>query len=139
MLGLLYKAITLIPGLTNAFIAHSQKKIDADLEAFKGSDGQNTQRLTAYWTATNENNRLKAAQNGWWGAKAIILMVGLPMAAHMGAVALDTLIPPFGSWGIPRLPPPYDQYEKEIVLSFFLIAPAMPVANSFAAWLGRKR
>lgn len=136
MIGLL---LTLVPSLANAFIAHSQKKIDADLEAFKGSDGQNTERLKAFWSVTLENNRLKLAQQGWWGAKLIMLIVGLPMAAHMGAVALDTLIPPFGSWGIPRLPAPYDAYERDIVLSFFLIAPAMTVVNSFAAWLGRKR
>jgi hypothetical protein len=54
-------------------------------------------------------------------------------------VFLDTLVPPFGSWGIPALPPPYDGYERDIVLSFFIVMPAMPVVGALATWLGRKR
>ena len=57
----------------------------------------------------------------------------------MAAVALDTLIPPFGSWGVPRLPAPYDGYERDIVMSFFLVMPAMPLVSATATWLRGRR
>ena len=30
-------------------------------------------------------------------------------------------------------------YERDIVLSFFIVMPAMPVVGALATWLGRKR
>lgn len=40
--------------------------------------------------------------------------------------------------GIPALPPPYDTYQWAIVQSFFLVMPAMPLANAVSQWLARK-
>lgn len=127
----MWSLLLAIPGLANGLLAYLNKRADVGLETTK-----------ALLAASVQNNGLKVAANGWWGAKLIILAAGLPMAAHMGAVALDTLIPPFGSWGIPKLPPPYDGYQRDIVLSFFIVLPVMQVsgglASAFAAWLARR-
>lgn len=122
---------TSLPGLANGLLQYLNKRADVGLETTK-----------AWLSTIVQNNALKIAANGWWGAKLIILTAGLPMAAHMAAVALDTLIPPFGSWGIPKLPPPYDGYQRDIVLSFFIIMPAMQVTGALASaiqgWLTRR-
>lgn len=127
----MWSLLLAIPGLANGLLQYLNKRADIGLENAK-----------AWLQATVQNNGLKVAANGWWGAKLIILMAGLPMAAHMAAVALDTLIPPYGSWGIPKLPPPYDAYERDIVLSFFIILPIQPVAGAIAtgimAWVSKQ-
>lgn len=115
-----------LPGLANGLLNWLNKKTDADLELQK-----------AYLTATVENNKAKASTM-WWGAALIVLIAGVPAASHMAAVFLDSTIPPYGSWAIPPLPPPYDAYERDIVLSFFLVLPALPIAKGIASWLGRR-
>jgi hypothetical protein len=139
MLGLLFGAL---PSLANAALGYFTKRTDAELDGFKAAVGADSVDRRAAIQAHLENNRLKAAANGWWGAKAIILCAGLPAALHMAAIFLDSL--PFpghvvGAWGIPKPPPPYDGYERDIVMSFFLVMPAMPIVNSVAAWLTRRR
>ena len=85
--------------------------------------------------------QLQASTNLWWGARLIILFVAGCCAAHFGAVMLDTT-PLFGhivgSWSVPKLPAPYDQYESEILLSFFVLTPTAPLLNAAASWLHRK-
>jgi hypothetical protein len=128
-----------LPGFATSVLNYLTKKADRELEGFRVGSQVDLEAAKAYLAAQVETNRIKAAANGWWGARMIILIAGLPMACHMAAVALDTLIPPYGSWGIPKLPPPYDGYERDIILSFFIIMPAMPVVSALATWLGRKR
>lgn len=139
MLSLLFG---FLPGLVNGVLGYFNKRTDAELEGFKAATGADSADRRAWIEASLENNRLKAAQNGWWGAKVIILSAGLPAALHMAAIFLDSL--PFpghvvGAWGIPKPPAPYDGYERDIVMSFFLVMPAMPIVNSVAAWLTRRR
>lgn len=84
-----------------------------------------------------EVNKLKAQSNGWWGAQLIILCAGVPASLHMGAVFLDTVIPPYGSWGIPKLPAPYDFYEWAIVQSFFIVMPVQTFATAVSRYLNK--
>lgn len=133
--------LTVILGLVNAGLGYLSKRADVGLETTK-----------AGLTATVENNKTKVAANGWWGAKLIILTAGLPAALHMGAVFIDTTpfwIPLFmdgahvvGSWGIEKLPPPYDDYQRDIVLSFFIVLPVMQVtggiASAIAGWIAKR-
>jgi hypothetical protein len=127
--------------------------VAAELDGFKVGTEADTARLKVYLEANAENNRLKAAQNGWWGAKLIILSAGLPAALHMGAIFLDTIPFPYlasegwrlfiathvvGSWRIPALPQPYDGYQWAIVQSFFLVLPAMPLVGAAVNRLGRR-
>lgn len=137
-MGILLALFGMIPGLAQLGAAYFSRKADRELEGFKIGAESDRQTFRDYVAGTVENNRTKVAANGWWGARIIILTAGIPAALHMAAVFLDTLIPPFGSWGIPALPTPYDGYERDIVLSFFIVMPIMPVAGAVATWLGRK-
>jgi hypothetical protein len=147
------KLLGLVPGFGGAIVDHLNKKVAAELDGFKVGTEADTARLKVYLEANAENNRLKAAQNGWWGAKLIILSAGLPAALHMGAIFADTIPFPYlasegwwpvltthvvGSWRIPALPQPYDGYQWAIVQSFFLVLPAMPLVGAAVNRLGRR-
>jgi hypothetical protein len=131
--------LTRLPGLAGSLLSWLDKRADRELQGFQAGAAIDRDARRDYLAAVVDNNRTKLAANGWWGARAITLVAGLPASAHMAAVFLDTLVPPFGSWGIPALPSPYDGYERDIVLSFFIVMPAMPVVGALATWLGRKR
>lgn len=141
MLNVLFGLLSAIPGLANKFFDWSSKKIDANLDGFKTATGVDLAAFQAWLTASVEVNRMKLAQNAWWGAKLIILTAGFPAALHFGAVMLDSIPFPFhkvGSWGIPKLPSPYDGYQWSIVQSFFLVMPAMTLINAVSQWLNRR-
>lgn len=138
MWSLIFGLLAKLPGLAERFFDYQAKKLDRELEGFKTASGVDLDAFKAHLAAQLENNRLRLAQQSWWGAKLIILTAGIPAAAHFGAVFLDTLIPPFGSWGIPKLPPPYDTYQWAIVQSFFLVMPAMAGVNAISQWLNRR-
>ncbi len=77
-----------------------------------------------------EANKLRAAAQPQF--TLLIYLIALPPALHSAGVYLDSL--PFwtpwgahvvGAWGVPKPPPPFDGYQKEILLSFFIVAPAV--------------
>ncbi len=140
--SLLFGALKLVPGLFGKFVDWQVQRSNVELQGFTTAAGVDLDAYRAHLQAELETNRLKLAQNSWWGAKLIILMAGVPASLHFAAVMLDSL--PLlghavGSWHIPKLPAPYDGYQWAIVQSFFLVMPAMPLVNSVSAWLARKR
>lgn len=90
----------------------------------------------AYARAVQSVNASKVAMNSWWGAHLMIYLFGLPAALHWGAVFLDSTFK-FG-WGIPALPGAYAGAEMQIALSFFILAPALPIVGALTGLLGRK-
>lgn len=139
MFGLLFG---ILPGLARSALEYFNKKADVELQGYTTGTQADTERLRYYLAAQVETNRLKLAQQSWWGARLIILITGLPAALHMGAVFVDSTFQlGCGSYGclqVPKIPAPYDTYEYAIVQSFIIITPAQPVLNSFASWLRRK-
>lgn len=142
ILTAVFTVLKLIPGLAGKFLDWQVQRANVELDGFKTAAGFDNAAYMAWLNATIEINRIKLANNAWWGAKAIILTAGWPCAIHMAAVMLDSM--PFyghavGAWGIPKPPAPYDGYQRDIVMSFFIIMPAMPVVTAVSQWLGRKR
>lgn len=139
MFGLLFG---IIPGLARSALEYFNKKADVELQGYTTGTQADTERLKHYLSAQVEINRLKLGQQSWWGARLIILIVGLPAAIHMGAIFIDSTFMlgcgKYGCMGIPKIPAPYDTYEYAIVQSFIIITPAQPLLNSAAAWLRRK-
>jgi hypothetical protein len=139
MLSVLFSVLSAIPGLAGKFFDWQVKKANVELDGFKTGAGVDLVAFQTYMAAQVDTNRMKLAQNSWWGAKLIILTAGIPASLHFAAVFLDTLIPPFGSWGVPKLPAPYDTYQWAIVQSFFLVMPVQTGINAVAQWLNRGR
>ncbi len=135
-------------GFGKSIVGYQEKKLDTNLEGFKTAAGIDGAAYSTYMQAVVQTNGQKIAANAWFGAKVIIFTAGFPASAHMAAIFLDSLpfwIPVFmsqahvvGSWGVPKPPAPYDDYQAKIVLSFFIITPAMPIVSAVAQWLGRK-
>lgn len=137
-----FTVLKLIPGLADKFFQWQIQKGNIELDGFKTAAGFDHEAFKAWLTASVEINAQKLAANAWWGAKLIILTAGWPCSIHLAAVILDSM--PFpghavGSWGIPLPPAPYDQYQRDIVMSFFIVAPAMPLISAASQWLSRKR
>jgi hypothetical protein len=141
LLSVLFSVLKLVPGLADKFFQWQIQKGNIELDGFKTAAGFDMEAYKAWLAATVQTNGQKLAANAWWGAKLIILTAGWPCAIHMAAVILDSMpFPghPVGAWGIPRPPAPYDQYERDIVMSFFIVAPVMPLVSAAAQWIGRK-
>ena len=131
---------TLLGGLGSSLLTpllgFLTSKETIELDGFKTAAGLDTEAYKAALAAQVQIAELRAAQNGWWGARLIIMLAGGSAALHFAAVMLDSTFR-FG-WGVPKVPAPYDGYEWAIVQSFFLLAPAMPLASAVSTWLGRK-
>lgn len=112
-----------------------------DLSGFQAGSVADKDVAIATINAQVEIAQAKASANLWWGARLLFLAGAFGPVAHFTAVFLDS-VPlfghPVGSWGVPRVPAPYDYDEGQIVLSFFILAPAAPVLSAAAAWLHRR-
>lgn len=135
--------------LGKSILGYQEKKLDTNLEAFKTAAGIDGAAYGAYLQAQVQTNGQKLAANAWWGAKLIILTAGWAASLQFAAIMFDSMpfwIPLFmaeahvvGSWGVPKPPPPYDGYQRDILLSFFIVMPAMPIVSAVAQWLGKKK
>jgi hypothetical protein len=75
----------------------------------------------------------------WWPFRLILLVLMLTPAAHFAAIMLDSTFP--FHWGIAKVPPPYDGYEREFILFFIVAKPVDSLIGSvgaaLTAWLSR--
>lgn len=139
-----------LPGLAQSWFDWQAKKLNTELEGFKGAAGVDLAAFQAHLAAQVEVNKLKLAQQSWWGAKLIILVAGVPAGLHFALVMIDSTCPISWGWGmtegrggcgmgIPKLPSPYDTFEWVIVQSFFLVMPIQTGVNALSQWLARKK
>lgn len=154
MWNLLFNLLTGLPGLAQRFIDWQLQKVNTTLDGFKIGAQIDLEAYKAYLNASVEINRMKVAQQSWWGARVIIMLAGIPASLHFAGVMLDSMPFPYigwegwwfalrvhevGSWGIPKPPAPYDTYQWAIVQSFFIVMPTMPLVSAVSAWLAAKR
>lgn len=66
--------------------------------------------------------------------KLLIYAIAIPYVIHSGAIMIDSTVK-FCSC-IPKAPPPYDVYEGQILLSFFVTSTATVLAK---AWVARSK
>lgn len=80
---------------------------------------------------------VRVATAGFWEMRLITAVIAGCATLHYAAVTLDTVFR-FG-WGIPKFPPPFDEYQGTILLSFFGVqAVGMGFTAIAAAIRGRK-
>jgi|SRR3990167_1249889 len=148
----IFSLISFIPGLAEKFLDWQVKRANVELEGFKIGTGVDLAAFQAHLAAQVEINRMKLAQNAWWGARLIILIAGVSAAFHFALVMLDSSCPATWGWNIVNgtakggcgykftaLPPPYDTYQWAIIQSFFLVMPVQTGINAVAQWLNRGR
>lgn len=122
-------------GLLQQLASILEKRADAAVAARTSDNVTGAQVAAELLKAQIETNKLKVANNAWWGAQLIILVAALPCAIHIAGIMLDSTFR-FG-WGIPRVPAPYDTYEWAIVQSFFILQPVNGLIGVINAWVRR--
>jgi len=126
---------SIISGVLSPLFGWLQNKDNVQLGEFQAYSAAEQATYVAYMQAQSAANSAKVA-NSWWGAHAMVYLFGLPAALHWNAVYLDSTFK-FG-WAVPALPGPYAGAEQQIALSFFILAPALPLISGVASMLGRK-
>lgn len=141
MLAILNAAFSGLGSIGNAligpFFGYLNQKSTADLSAFTTGGQFDLQAYQAYLAAQAQENQLKAQVNTWWGARFMVFAFGLPAALHWAAVFWVSTFPQLG-WVVPAVPTAYASGEQTIALSFFILAPTMPIASAFASWVHRQ-
>lgn len=83
-----------------------------------------------------EINRLKmqmaAVNNQWWVTRWIMPGFAYPVMLHWGAVIADSVF--MFPWNVAALPHPLDEWEGQIILSFFIIGTAEKMVGQ---WMNR--
>lgn len=80
---------------------------------------------------------IRLSTSGFWEMRLITFLIAAPLALHQLIVVYDTLDTSI-ALAIPKLPPPFDEYQGAILMSFF----GLQVGNKLldtAAYVLRKR
>ena len=128
---------SVISGLVGPVTNYLSKKADVGLQEYVAATQAQRDQYAAYVQSLNVANDAKIRANSWSGAHVMIYLFGLPAAIHWGAVFLASTFKSL-EWVIPALPSSYAQAELTIALSFFVLAPTMPIVSSVANVLNRR-
>lgn len=89
-------------------------------------------------TAARQNAReIRLATAGHWEMRLITALIAGTATLHYVLVGLDTCFR-FG-WRIPAFPPPFDQWQGAILLSFFGVQAVSKGVSSIAAAVAIRR
>jgi hypothetical protein len=128
---------SVIGGVLSPIFTYLNKKQDVNLEQFRVASDQERADYLAYVQALGDANKVKVAANNWSGAHFMIYAFGVPPALHWGAVFIASTFTSLG-WVIPALPAAYASAEQTIALSFFILAPTLPLVSSAANMLNKR-
>lgn len=124
-------------GITALVDAYAAKK-DSALERDRLEADIIKARIEAEIEGRRNATEIRKGTAGFWEMRLISFVVAAPFALHAGAVGLDTTFR-FG-WSVPAYPPPFDEWEGAILLSFFgVYGLSRGAAALAAAMLGRRR
>lgn len=108
--------------------AHSAK-LSADTELAQIKADLQISALNAEMEAHRQVAATRAATAGQWEMRLLVLVAGLPPAAHFGAVCLDSALPDlFPGWVVHALPGPMADWQGSIILGLFGLSAAKVLA-----------
>ena len=108
----------LLEKITNPLSQAYRDKLAADTSEKKLIAEENIKRLELEQQQRNNSKEIRLATAGFWEMRLITFLIALPLTIHLWLVSWDT-------WDnsinlrIPALPPPFDEYQGVILLSFF--------------------
>lgn len=124
MMAFLAKLLLGLPGLANGLLAYLSKRSDNTVLVNQANVAGDVSVGQAQLTAYVEERRVIAQERASqhlspWTAWMIPTAFGLCMI-HFGAIVLDSTF--LFNWRIAKLPEPYDEMERLIVLSVIGVA-----------------
>lgn len=122
--GLILNALT--GGFADKLFAFLNKRADALTD-------EQRQEATERRQIRENVQAIRMATAGYWEMRVMTFLIAAPFAVHLWAVTLDTV---FGfGWRIAKFPPPFDQWEGAILLSFFGVSAAVSSVKAIAGAL----
>ena len=122
----------------NRLIDQWEKKKESDLERDRMEADILKQRIEAFGQAESRAVEIRKKTAGFWEMRLLAFLIAAPFVLHAGAVGIDTTFG-FIDWGIPPYPPPFDEWEGAILLSFFGVYGLVKGGLAAAALLTTRR
>lgn len=82
-------------------------------------------------------NEVRLATAGFWEMRLLTFMIALPFVWHLWSVWMDTQFKL--GWAVDKFPPPFDEWEGVILMSFFGVAVAGIGLKSLAGAVAIKK
>lgn len=123
----------LVGQLTHAY--EVKKRADTDEKKLVADAA--IKSIEARMAAKAEATGIRKATAGFIEMRLMTFLIAFPFALHSAAVGIDTT---FGlGWGVAAYPPPFDEWEGRILLSFFGVQVAGQGINAIAAAIRGRR
>lgn len=107
---------------------------DSDVEVERIRADVAKAEIEARIAALRASAEIRLATAGFAEMRVLTFVIAAPFAVHAATVGLDTI---FGfGWGIAAYPPPFDEWEGAILLSFFGIYGLSRGAAALGAAIG---
>lgn len=117
--------------IIGAWQTHERAKLDAMNDVQK-------REHEAMLQARADAKEVRLATANFWEMRLITFAIAFPFVMHLWFIGYDTLWPQV--WNVEAFPPPFDEWEGAILLSFFGIAGGVGAVRAVAGAIavGRK-
>ena len=133
ILSIFGSVFSFLSGVAPAISGYFQTRANVEATEFAAMTSADQAQYIAFVQAQTALNAAKVANNSHGPAALMVYLFGIPPAIHWGAVYLTATF--HLGIAIDPLHGYYADAEKQIALSFFLLAPTMLVTSSLAARL----
>lgn len=116
--------------IINTWQANEARKYDALNEQQKREHELKVQERAAM-------KEIRLATANFWEMRLLTFAIALPFVVHLWLVGFDTLWPQV--WNVEAFPNPFNDWEGQILLSFFGIAAASGVGKAIAGAIAVKK
>ena len=108
----------LLTKITDPLAQAYRDKLAADTDIKKLAAEENIKRLELEQQQRNNAKEIRLATSGYWEMRLLTFLIAFPFVYHLWLVTYDTIRTDI-NLRIPALPPPFDEWQAAILLSFF--------------------
>jgi hypothetical protein len=127
----------LIGALSGPLLDAYRAKLANDADVDKLVAAERHRLIDAEIEAQRSAKEIRLATAGFIEMRVLTVAIALPFLIHVWAVGLDTT---FGfGWRIAKFPPPFDEWEGAILLSFFGVSVLGLGAKALAGAIAYRR
>lgn len=108
----------LIERITNPLVEAHKNYLNAQNDEEKLLAEQRIKFLEIEQEQRNNQKDIRLATSGFWEMRFLTFLIALPFIIHLWIISWDTWDTRV-NWRIPAFPPPFDEWQAAILLSFF--------------------